>query len=258
MPIDKNGFLGSQIQQIRQQIRSRHLEVFDLCSALNEFAQHIKFQLEVPIKNHARKAAACLFIRVLNGFQAVIILHQMGLASEAVVVLRSVCEAFFYLKAVRDKPDFVDTLLRDHFARRLKNLNYLLNNKRASFSNEDIAVAEAEKAKIERRGISGKETIQVQALAPEMYSLYRYYSLDVHPGLDSASKYLQQDDTEGEIYIEWGPSEHDIEINLSSACAVLLDSISLVLGMFGLEEPTALATLRAQLSAFQSRLNSSH
>ena len=253
MGIDNSGFLGGHMQQVKEQIRSRHHELFDLCIALNKCAQRIKFQLKVPVENRERKAAACFFVRVLNGVQAAMLLHQIGLASEAAVVIRSVYEAFIYLKATRDRPDFVDALLRDNDARRLKDLNYLLNTSRAALSNEEIVAAESEIAEIKGRGITGAEKLIVQNLDPGTYSLFRMYSQETHPGLHAVSKYLQED-ADGQDYIEWGPSERDIEMNMVSACTMLCDSIFAVLGVFGLEVPPDLASLHAQFSADHDRL----
>jgi hypothetical protein len=252
MAIDDNGFLDAHVQQVQDQIRSRHHELFDLCIALNKCAQRIKFQLEIPVENRQQKAAACFFVRVLNGVQAATLLHKTGLASEAAIVIRSVYEAFIYLKATRDRPDFVDALLRDNDARRLKDLNYLLNTRCAALSNEETIAAESEIAEIKSRGITGTEKLIVQNLDPGTYSLFRVYSQETHPGLHAVSKYLQED-ADGQ-YIEWGPSERDIEMNMVSACTMLCDSIFVVLGVFGLEVPPDLALIHAQFSADHDRL----
>jgi hypothetical protein len=254
MPIDDSGFLGAHMQQVQEQIRSKHHELFDLSIALNKCAQRIKFQLEVPDTNRKRKAAACFFIRVLNGVQSAILLHENGLTSEAAVIIRSVYEAFIYLKSTRDRSDFIEDLLQDNDARRLKDLNYLLNCKYADLSSEEIIDVEAEIAEIKSRGITGTEKLIIQNLDPENYSLFRLFSQETHPGLTTVSKYLQ-DDADGQNYIEWGPSERDIEINMVSACAMLCDSIFVVLDIFEVAVPSDLTSIHAKISANYDRIN---
>ena len=70
MSIDENGFLGSQITEFEKEILKSHQALFKLCRSLNSFAQYAKYQFQVPLESREKKAAACFFVRVLNGFRA--------------------------------------------------------------------------------------------------------------------------------------------------------------------------------------------
>lgn len=151
MPIDANGFLGDQIAEFEKEIYLNNQSIFDLCFSINQFAQAAKFRFDVPVDSQEKKAAACFFIRIINGFQATVILQQKGLASEAVTVLRGSYEAFCLLKKVVEEERFLCKLFRDNDLRRLKTLNWVIDKKPSTVSADALKEAKLEVANLKKK-----------------------------------------------------------------------------------------------------------
>jgi hypothetical protein len=243
MPIDENGFLGEQISGFEKQIYQSNQSLFDMCFSLNNFAQRAKYQFEVPLDSREKKAAACFFIRVLNGFQGTVILQQKGLASEAIVVLRGAYEAFCCLKRVIEENGFLEKLLRDNDARRLSDLNWILNRRPSTVSPAELKAAKEEVVELKNKNISKNDRIVIENLHPQTYSFYRLFSSEAHPGLGAVVRYLQQN-AEGADIIEWGPTSNDLEMTLISACTILFDSLSLISRMFQVDISSGIEAFR--------------
>lgn len=255
MPIDENGFLGSQIAEFEKEIYGKHGSIFDLCFSINQFAQWSKFQFEVPVDSQEKKAAACFFIRVINGFQATVILQQKGLSSEAVTVLRGAYEAFCLLKKVVEEEQFVSKLFRDNDLRRLKTLNWVINKKPkpSTVSADALKEAKQEVANLKERNISDNDRIVIENLHPQTYSFYRLFSSEAHPSISSVVRYLQQD-SEGTPRIDWGPTDKDVEMTLIPACTIIFDSISLMCRMFIADMTPHMEHYREQIDAAHNLL----
>ena len=226
--------------------------MFDLCFSLNEFAQKIKYKFEVPVDDNEKKAAACFYIRVINGFQGTIILQKKGLASEAIVVLRGVYEAFSFLKNVVEEKGFLKKLLRDNDARRLNNLNWVVGKKFKEISKLQIKEVKSEIANLKSKNITNTDKIVIENINPKTYSLYRLFSSETHPGLSAVVRYLQ-DDNDSQA-ISWGPTSNNLEMTLVPACTIIYDSLGLMANYFNVDITDYMSNFRTQIEIAQLAL----
>jgi|MudIll2142460700_1097286.scaffolds.fasta_scaffold04156_1 hypothetical protein len=104
---DDKGFLGLQAQDFALEISRKHKDWFELCSDINSFAQRSKYELVIHNMDGQEVISVCLFLRILNGFQACMILAGRGLVVEGEVLLRSMFEALFIMKACMKDEDFM-------------------------------------------------------------------------------------------------------------------------------------------------------
>ena len=98
MDFNEKGFLGTAIVEFSKSVEEHYAAFFEACSRINELAHAVKFELEVHNKDGQEVLAATLFLRLLNGFQATVILSRLGLVTEAKIVLRSALESLFILR----------------------------------------------------------------------------------------------------------------------------------------------------------------
>jgi hypothetical protein len=105
MTFDENGFLGKQINEISQDIESRHKRLFDLGYELNRYSFNFRNKLSIDISKGMQVIGASLFSRIHNGSQAIVLLSRVGLNTEAKVLLRTILESTFVLKAISDNED---------------------------------------------------------------------------------------------------------------------------------------------------------
>jgi hypothetical protein len=253
MSLNEHGYLGEQIATVSQDIYNDHKEVFDVCFELNVFAQKTKYSFQAEWDDNQQLFAAALFVRVLNGFQAAIILYKHGLSIEARVVARTVFEAYFFLKKVCEEEDFSDRLIDDDDAKRLKLINSMLHDKNASSTiQQKRTELEQEKQTIVERGVSKANQIQVQQVAGEWYSIYRVLSDYVHVSAWMVSQCLG--DAEG--FIEWGPRDDDLELTLISLGEALKASLALMCNEFQADCDPELPQLEQRLTLLHEKLKS--
>jgi hypothetical protein len=98
MDFNEKGFLGTAIDEFSKSVQIQYARFFQLSHQINELAHATKFELQVHNLDPQEYLAATLFLRLLNGFEATVILGTKGLLFEAKVVLRSVIETLFILK----------------------------------------------------------------------------------------------------------------------------------------------------------------
>src|ERR1700675_4241592 len=106
---DTRGYLSQQAAKFKEAARQKQTAYFELFEELNSFSQEKKFKVQVDNKNGQQVLATNVFVRILNGAQAVYILCGYGLAQEAQVVLRSFLEGLIILAKIVSDESFVQT-----------------------------------------------------------------------------------------------------------------------------------------------------
>lgn len=74
MSLYENGFLSEDAEAFAKEIEKAYEDFFQLCYDINKFAQITKFKFEVHNKDGQEVITACLFIRILEGYQSGILL----------------------------------------------------------------------------------------------------------------------------------------------------------------------------------------
>ena len=134
MDFNEKGFLGTVILNFARSVDVCYVQFFEASAKINELAQAVKFELKVHNKDGQEVLAASLFLRVLNGFQATVILSRLGLINDAKVVLRGALESLFILKLLCKDEKFLAEYVGSDEVRRLKWMNVASQNKSALFS----------------------------------------------------------------------------------------------------------------------------
>ena len=111
MDFNEKGLLGTAIDAFSKSVQLQYARFFELSYQIDELAHATKFELQVHNRDPQEYLAATLFLRLLSGFEATVILGTKGLLFEAKVVLRSVIETLFILKLLCQEEAFCSRIL---------------------------------------------------------------------------------------------------------------------------------------------------
>lgn len=238
------GFLGLQAEDFRRGIEKKYGEWFRLCFDINHFAQRAKYELEIHNMDGQEVISACLFLKILNGFQGCLILSRYGLLSEAEVLLRSSLEALFIMKACMNDEDFMREYIKSD---EVKQLNIM----KAAYKHDATVFMETRKyATTERmRGLQRKKDrkeikeINVSRVAEKaglelLYdSAYRLLSDSVHCGPKSLEEYMGVVDDTGKVRsIGIMPTKAELDTVFISAVQIMLFTFDSIFNFFKLDK----------------------
>jgi hypothetical protein len=245
MSFDEVGFLGEQIKEFSQENYEKHKALFEVGYVINKYTYQIKNSLKIDSNNGQQVIGSSLFSRIHNGFQAIMILYRMGLETESKVILRTILEASFVLKAISDNEDevtnFVNTdkrkqekLLKSIFEKDKLNI---YEDLRKSLSKEQL---DNLKQEIKEEGIKDVEVYEWANKANmDVFYAYLYKTLnsEVHTDIRMLEKYLELDEEKNNIIgINSLPSDMDINKSLFSAYSVMVITLNCLNEIFNLKQ----------------------
>jgi len=170
-----------------------------LCYALNKFAQELKFLFLVNNEDSQEISASCLYAKVLNSFQSSVLLYRYGLSVEGRIIIRTVLESAFILKAICDNSDYAqDFVMMDNKDRERfgKAVNDKKNEDIFKDIKEEIPETLYEDLKKENRE-KGIKMISVEEWAKradleEFYQCaYRVLSMGIHTNPRALENYIR-------------------------------------------------------------------
>ena len=255
MSFDKHGFLGNQINEVMKDIYDSHKDLFDYCYELNDFAYKINSHTKIHKDNGLEVIGSSLHIKILNGFQATVILSKRGLDVEAKIITRTILEALFVLKSITENPEEVITLVNTDKKNR-ENLLKLIFEKDSKNIYGDIKarldtdMLEELKRENKDEGVDEVKIYQwAQKADLEVYHKYAYTHLNsyVHTDIRNLERYLQLDENRNIIGIDCIPSSKDIKVTLFTASNVLLFSLNCMCKIFSFD-------YGLELKAYEDRL----
>ena len=253
---DKRGYLGEGIRQFQESTLASFNQFFTLSKDVCSFARAKVLQLKWDNTDGQKVLSCCLFSKILNGVETTHILSAYGLTHEGRVILRSVLEGFFYLKATVSDAAFVKEYIQAYELDRLKLMEAATKYKRPPFS--DIRkyatdeVIQAQRGKIKKQKI---EKLNLWNIAQKLGlqdiydSLYRLLSTDIHTSVRSLEQYMQTGVTGDVERIDWGPQSEDVPQNLTMGIDTLTRSLECIDNLFAMGIGNELSTYKKQLAA---------
>ena len=261
MTLKKGGFLSSEAIYVSSAQRKKHKRFLDLAHTINRFAEETKQEIAAHNRNAQEIVSGCLFIRILEGCQSVILQVERGFDLDAAVTLRVVFEALVYLKLSSEDEVFVQEYLILHDAKRLqltyKALKYsedetyveLLKSIEKEESIDKVVqkirnqlIAQgipAENLK-ELKPFLNKFKIHTLAEKAGFLRLYRtlYYqtSMNTHTASKTLERYIAIDNDGQLTHFMHGPHFGNAEIHLSTTSEFLLTAIGIISNLFNLDK----------------------
>ncbi|MBI5189829.1 MAG: hypothetical protein HZA22_04085 [Nitrospirae bacterium] len=265
MPFEEYGFLGKDAEFYANDIYKTHKDYFDLCYEVNNFVQKEKHQFEPPDDDGQKVIAACLFVRVLNGYQAGVILSKRGLVIESEIMIRSVFESLVYLKNCCSDSGFFKKYIQQDTIRRLKIMNVVVKNypDDAVFTelrdfanggeidrlNSEIASNSIVKLKID-------QLARNVGMMHHYDTVYRVMCDSVHSNVKSLEKYICTQDGELNM-IDFGPNYTETRFTLVTLVDLMLMALRDIYRLYELEEVNNIDKFIEKLNQLTEALDAS-
>lgn len=251
--IDENGFLGEEAEAISKQIERDHIDSFKLCYDINRVAQTTKFKFNIRYDGQ-EVITVCLFIKILDGYQAAILLIKRGFESEARALIRIVLEALIFLKACCDDPDYIKIFIQSDEVERLKILRMARKNPDEALEPlrdyaTDSVVSELQE-KIKREGISKRivKDVAIQAGMTKYYdSCYRLFSDDVHASPRCVDRYIEENEDGDLSTLKNGPTADNARFSLEVIAGIMIRALEFMMVFHKIED-------KIEMDSFKDRL----
>lgn len=251
IPIPAEGFLSPDISEIEINIYKANKAVLDEAESLNRICQSLKDRFLPKDHDGQKIIAICIFIKILNGFQAMVLLARKGLRIESEILLRTILEALFILKLVCSDEEFHRKYISRDALQRKKLLNIAQTNDYQVFEATRKLITEEFMKEIDEEvassGVSegefAVEQIAKRAKMHDLYeSVYRIASDPVHTSIRSLSDYVKADPAGNIVSFYSGPLP-DVSRDVDTALTILINAVDLLDHLFGFAKSPELEEL---------------
>ncbi len=248
------GYLSDEILQAERQIYTKHKDLFDWAFELNHICQGVKYDLNAHNLDGQEVMSVSAYVKIINGFQALVILARKGMGAEAEILLRTLLEALIILKLLCEDTAFSSEYARKDLLYRKKLLNAAKNNPHGIFESTRELIAKGMLDDVLKEIGELKPTEEsIECLAKRAGlsayydSIYRITSGPCHTSPRSLERYVVADE-KGEIKsFNPGPF-HDIDTELHTSMVLVLVSTELMMKLFKIKEPESLTILRDKIT----------
>ena len=262
--LDCDSTVTAYYPKTRVLARRSSLRIVRSCGGLLRLGE-LTTNLLVEVHDHVDQEvlAAATFLRILQGFQATVILAKFGLVLDSQVVLRGVLESLFILKLICEETAFVSEYVGSDSVQRLKWMNIAHQSKNPNFDSlRNYATPEVreklrqEIAKHDWKELKVEEIARRAGLSHVYDTDYRILSAAVHTLPRVIESMTSFDDTGGVTGFNSGPSDEGLDYVLFTAQRTLFMALVAVAKLFGLNRADIFAEINDQLSK-QKKLSNS-
>ena len=240
MNYEEQAFLGDETPKIRELTRKAYAHVFTKCEEVNGLALCVRNAIQLDYDNQLHIVSICLLQRIIDSFQAVVILMEIGIEADCNTIMRCSLETMLILRKLTEDPGFLVKYLGAEQLHRKKILN-------AAKADSENALRRAVEEKALERKLSeimedirkfNLEDIRIEQLARDVglndwYQLtYRFLSSDAHSLPSSLVKYVRFDKDLNVSMFDFNPKTDNTKTVLISHCALLLIALDSVEKIF--------------------------
>lgn len=254
-PLDEKGFLGKEIEKWILKIRGAHSDFFQLADKVNQFCQKQMFKLEAHNKDKQETLVAALYIRVINTYQAAILLAERGLMSQSKTLTRSMIESLFSLCAIAKSEKYADEFILEDQRNRLR----YVNKYRKLHGGIPPEVSRAEIESLEKQLHEDIKEHEIKKKTTEQWSIdagmhdwylavYSVLSDSVHSKVKDLERHLVVNNSNEIKEFQWGPDDHDIEKILMTLIQGMLTGLKCTLSLFNQKRESEIAGFEEHLS----------
>lgn len=224
MPLNKNGFLGSEINKWSKNNIAQHKDLFELANQINQFSYSLFQSVGIESNNQQKKIVWLLFLRASKIFQSIIILLEKGMIAEARILLRSLSEVLFKLVSCVKNEENVEKYIVEW--EKIKEKLYNKLEKHPEYVNNQIRIVGQElknknkSANIKERTI---EEIAKEADLSDFYNLiYPSLNSSAHIDINELSDEHIKTNEEGYTWMVIEPHNQKLFLTLSTAITIIL------------------------------------
>lgn len=255
----EEGFLSTEMVDASQQCHRQYAEWFTLCESINKFSLALTSKVAYHPNNRQECLAAALFLRTISVFEGTVILIERCMLSEAKILLRTLMETLFALRAITLHAELADEFYRNQYITKLIALRKFgkagLNL--AYFPGRDLTEHDLPERIKELDGLIGeKRTTMTTKHLAEKAGLHDFYataytvlSWTVHSNiLDIAGSHMVGQSDSDITSIHLSVQMEEVEKWFMTACECMVVAMQSVNDMFkaGFENEIADYTRRYQ------------
>jgi hypothetical protein len=227
-----DGFLSSNLEIWRQEVRESAADWFTLTEDINRASVDILTNLNPSSGSDRELGAAAMFARALQSFEAVILLTERGMLSDAGALARNIVESTIFLGGLAMLADFPQRMAdsnNKHFASMAAALATHLEDDVGDLdAAEDMrSMLEDVKAKgYVLKDINLLQLAKEVGLDPLYQVVYRKLSGDsAHATLESMNRHLVRNASGRIEKLRFSPQRDGLENILSAAIAAFLGAL---------------------------------
>ena len=245
----ENGFLSRNIDEAISEIRNQNKDWFELAEEINIQVHKLLPLIRIDKKSAQEVYVIALLIRFLETFQGIVILAERGMAPETRILLRSLMELLFHIRAAVNDYSFVEEVISEDSKLRLKLMNKL--RQCSDRAKEDLidfpnTVLEKDlKDLITTRDIHEVKTWYVAKKANllDYYNTaYSVFSQTVHTKARDLEEHIILNGTDT-VQFKLGPTTIELDLYLLSAIECTFHILDSIIQFFKVENVGILDTL---------------
>lgn len=251
----EKGFMGKSIHEFTGAVLKQYEQFFTAATKLVELGYGIMMSLQPKDNNLQQILVASVLIRVLNGFQSVIILSRYGLIFDAKVVLRGQLESLFILKLLVVDKSFVKEYIDSDLNRRLLWMNVARGSKAPHFdrlrkhaTDQVIADLKKEIATKNAKELNIEQIARRAGLGVEYDTDYRLLCEETHT-LPRSLQNLTVLDRGVPAELDPNPSNRELSYVLFASIRATHLALEAVTNFFGVDKSRELKQSAAALTA---------
>lgn len=120
---DENGFLSGRIETWIKEYQESNREILNRAQELNRDCHHFLDGRSIDLNDQKQAVSCVLFARILELYQAIIVVAQRGMIAPTQIMFRSFLEAMFHFFAIQKDPKYLDEYLDQFHIQRKKLVN---------------------------------------------------------------------------------------------------------------------------------------
>lgn len=235
MTFEIDGFLAENLTVWVCQVREKFKAWFELVADLNRMAMQILYKA-TPLQSSGQElVGALIFGRSLQSFQAVILLAERGMLSDARTLVRSCAESAIALGGIAHDENFIDELVDDYHKHRMSVANVMASDPECSKGLTPAQLDGLKKISVEiseQYQSSKPKSVKWDVVASRVgmttlyNTIYRGMSGDAaHVTADALNRHIQANDKADIESLLFEPTCQDLEDTLSAAVTAMLHAI---------------------------------
>lgn len=265
---DSDGFLTDRSSTLEAGIKRGHDSLFARAQEINRDCHELLFTADVRNRHPQAILVATLFMRVLEHYQATLILLGRGLVAPAKVVFRAALESVFTIRAVACDEGTLKTYVNSDLCRRLRLIRKAkqhdhtnLEELREALSNDRDGIFNNLNEQIK---LSGARELKIEELSKlagmhEWYTtVYGMLSKAAHTTVRDLEVYWSLNDAGDIQRLEYGPSMEEIPHVLLNAAHCILLAAAAVAGTFEIEFQSKMVGHQKSIETGMKALNEAY
>jgi len=233
--LESDGFLSEEAEEGYKKILDAYKDVFTLARKTNQEAMNTLRAMHTDWNDRSRIIVAALYSRIVETYQAILLLLNMGMVAQARMLVRTGLEALFSMAAIVKDHELVQSYVAQHYGSVIQALRAAKRWKQKTLRgrldtekiDELIAQNQAELEATKNRKLKVWQWAEKAGLDDFYNVFYVENSSAVHSDVWALNDYMKGVPGE-ELGIYFGPTDIGLYHALRSAATMLLTGIETI------------------------------